>query len=68
MSELLEELKQKIDSADTEKLTDIQEEIVKEKEKGNLTDDEVHGQLLDDIPELKNAIELGYRSIDAAIA
>ena len=42
MSELLEELKQKIDSADTEKLTDIQEEIVKEKEKGNLTDDEVH--------------------------
>ena len=42
MSEWLEELKQKIDSADTEKLTDIQEEIVKEKEKGNLTDDEVH--------------------------
>lgn len=41
MSELLEELKKKIDSAYTEKLTDIQEEIVKEKEKGNLTDDEV---------------------------
>ena len=27
-----------------------------------------NGQLLDDIPELKNAIELGYRSIDAAIS
>ncbi len=27
-----------------------------------------NGELLDDIPELKDAIELGYRSIDAAIS
>ncbi len=42
MSELFEELEKKIDSTDTEKLTDIQEEIVKEHENGNLTADEFH--------------------------
>ncbi|HLR92464.1 MAG TPA: hypothetical protein VK048_05325 [Atopostipes sp.] len=42
MSDLFEELREKIDSTDTEKLTEIQEKIVKEKENGNLTDDEFH--------------------------
>lgn len=31
-------------------------------------DNDYNGKILDDIPELKNAIELGYRSIDAAIS
>lgn len=47
MSDLYEELKEKIDSTDTEKLTEIQEEIVKAKENGDITDDEFHR--LDDV-------------------
>lgn len=42
MSDLYEELEKKIDSSDTKELTEIQEELVKEKNNGNLTDDEFH--------------------------
>lgn len=42
MSDLFEELRNKIESSDTEKLTDIQEELVKVHNNGELTDDEFH--------------------------
>lgn len=53
MKSLFEELKEKIKSTDTRKLTDIQEELVKAKEKNEINDDEFHrlkeaiGQRLD---------------------
>jgi rRNA maturation endonuclease Nob1 len=42
MEDLYEELRNKIDSSDTEELTKIQEEVVKEKNNGNITGDEAH--------------------------
>ena len=40
MSELYEELENKVNSTDTEKLTDVEEELVKAKNNGDITEEE----------------------------
>lgn len=40
MSELYEELENKINSTDTEKLTDVEEELVQAKNNGDITEEE----------------------------
>lgn len=42
MKSLFEELEEKIQSTDTSKLTDIQEELVKAKKNNEINDDEFH--------------------------
>lgn len=42
MEGLFEELREKIKSTDTNKLNDIQQELVKAKEKNEINDDEFH--------------------------
>lgn len=40
MSELYEELENKVNSTDTEKLTDVEEELVQAKNNGDITEEE----------------------------
>lgn len=40
MSELYEELEKKVNSTDTEKLTDVEEELVQAKNDGEITENE----------------------------
>jgi len=40
MSELYKELENKVNTTDTEKLTDVQKELVRSKDNGEITEDE----------------------------
>lgn len=46
MSELYKKLENKVDTTDTEKLTDVQKELVQAKDNGEITEDE-YDRLMD---------------------
>ncbi|SHF10210.1 hypothetical protein SAMN02745249_01816 [Atopostipes suicloacalis DSM 15692] len=46
MSELYKELENKVNTTDTEKLTDVQKELVRSKDNGEITEDE-YDRLMD---------------------